>query len=258
MSLHLDSPIELTQASDRAGLQGELETALHRRSLLPGRSSDIRPYNSPSEERDATFVFTVPQPEIPARFDPSLSPEDTPTEMPIMDDISSPPANFQGDDFEMDDEAMNGETDTRRLSDLAMDDEAINGEDGTRRLSFGALEDSRLSDNGPLTVPVQKAISENAKRTFQRKVNKVSKHGLKYKSLPLGVVKKYAINLARNGAGKGDKLSEDALDAIMQATDWFFEQISDDLSTYSEHAGRKTIDESDVLMLMRRYLSKHD
>ncbi|TGO74661.1 hypothetical protein BELL_0264g00020 [Botrytis elliptica] len=257
--------------SDRAGLQGELETALHRRSLLPGRSSDIRPYNSPSEERDATFVFTVPQPEIPAQFEPSPSPEDTSTAMPIMDEISSPPANFQGDDFEMDDEAMNGESDTRRLSDLVtddeamkgesdtrrlsdliMDDEAIDGEDGTRRLSIGAFEDSRLSDDEPLTVSVQKAISENSKRTFQKKVNKVSKHGLKYKSLPLGVVKKHAISLARIGAGKGDKLSGDALDAIMQATDWFFEQISDDLSTYSEHAGRKTIDESDVLMLMRR------
>ncbi|TGO40954.1 hypothetical protein BHYA_0029g00640 [Botrytis hyacinthi] len=238
--------------SDRAGLQGELETAMHRRSLLPGRSSDIRPYNSPSEERDATFVFTVPPPEIPARFDPSLSPEDNPTAMPIMDEISSSPANFQGDDFEMDDEAMNGETDTRRLSDLVTDDEAINGEDGTRRLSIGAFEDSRLSDDGPLTASFQKVISGSAKRTFQRKVNKVSKHGLKYKSLPLGVVKKHAINLARNGAGKGDKLSGDALDAIMQATDWFFEQISDDLSTYSEHAGRKTIDESDVLMLLRR------
>ncbi|TGO82290.1 hypothetical protein BPOR_0871g00040 [Botrytis porri] len=244
--------------SDRAGLQGELEPALHRRSLLPGRSSDIRPYNSPSEERDATFVFTVPQPEIPAQFEPSPSPEDNPTAMPIMDENSSPPANFQGDDFEMDDEAMNGESDTRILSDLVMNDEAMDGDDDTRRLSIGALEDSRFSDDEPLRVSVQKATSENSKRTFQKKVNKVSKHGLKYKSLPLGVVKKHAINLARNGAGKGKKLSGDALDAIMQATDWFFEQISDDLSTYSEHAGRKTIDESDVLMLMRRYLSKYD
>ncbi|KAM0150516.1 hypothetical protein ACHAQE_008425 [Botrytis cinerea] len=256
--------------SDRAGLQGELETALHRRSLLPGRSSDIRPYDSPSEERDATFVFTVPQPEIPAQFEPSPSPDDTPTGMPIMDEISSP-ANFQGDDFEIDDEAMNGENDTGRPLDLEMDDESINGEDDTgrpldlemddesingedetRRLSIGAFEDSRLSDGEPLKVSVQKVTSENTKRSSQKQVNKVSKHGLKYKSLPLGVVKKYAINLARNGAGRGDKLSGDALDAIMQATDWFFEQISDDLSTYSEHAGRKTIDESDVLMLMRR------
>ncbi|KAH8162061.1 hypothetical protein CIB48_g6165 [Xylaria polymorpha] len=38
----------------------------------------------------------------------------------------------------------------------------------------------------------------------------------------------------------------------MQATDWFFEQLGDDLSAYAKHAGRKTIDESDMITLMRR------
>ncbi|RAL67800.1 hypothetical protein DID88_008527 [Monilinia fructigena] len=145
--------------SDRAGRQGDFGTGLNRHSLLPGRSSDIRPYNSPFEERDATFVFTVPQPEIPVQPEFSPSPEITQTGGPSMDGPSSPPG---------------------------------------------------------------------------------------------GVVKKHALTFARNGASKGENLSRDALDAVMQATDWFFEQISDDLGTYSEHAGRKTIDESDVLMLMRR------
>jgi len=98
-----------------------------------------------------------------------------------MDEISSP-ANFQGDDFEIDDEAMNGENDTGRPLDLEMDDESINGEDETRRLSIGAFEDSRLSDGEPLKVSVQKVTSENTKRSSQKQVNKVSKHGLKYKS----------------------------------------------------------------------------
>ncbi|EDN98320.1 hypothetical protein SS1G_13178 [Sclerotinia sclerotiorum 1980 UF-70] len=225
--------------SDRAVVQGDSETRLHRRSLLPGRSSDIRPYNSPFEERDATFVFTVPQPEMPMQPEPSPSLETTQIGGFVMDEPSSPAYNTKGDDFTMDDEAMNGEHDSRRLS-------------------IETFENYRLSlDETSKAAPVEEATLETWHRSFQKK-KKISKHGLKYSSLPLGVVKKNAISLGRNGGGKGDKLSRDALDAIMQATEWFFEQISDDLSTYSEHAGRKTIDESDVLMLMKRYLSEYN
>jgi len=48
------------------------------------------------------------------------------------------------------------------------------------------------------------------------------------------------------------KLNKETLNAIMQASDWFFEQVSDDLEAYSKHAGRKTIEESDVVTLMAR------
>ncbi|QSZ31066.1 hypothetical protein DSL72_000627 [Monilinia vaccinii-corymbosi] len=219
--------------SERAGMRGDFETGLHRRSLLPGRSSDIRPYNSPSEERDATFVFTVPQPESPAQLVSSPSLETTQIGDPAMDNPSLPPENIPG-------------------GDLAMDEEAMNGKNDSPMLSIGTFENSRLSDDERFKEPLPKSIPETLKRAPQKKNNKVSKHGLKYSSLPLGVVKKHASNFARNGASKGEKLSRDALDAIMQATDWFFEQISEDLSTYSEHAGRKTIDKSDVLMLMKR------
>jgi histone H3/H4 len=82
---------------------------------------------------------------------------------------------------------------------------------------------------------------------------KISKHGIQYPSLPAGVVKKLATTYARtSGHGKA-KISKDTLDAIMQASDWFFEQVSDDLGAYAEHAGRKTIEESDVVALMGRY-----
>ncbi|KAK6206128.1 hypothetical protein LQW54_007848 [Pestalotiopsis sp. IQ-011] len=81
---------------------------------------------------------------------------------------------------------------------------------------------------------------------------KISKHGIEYPSLPKGVVKRLATTFAKtSGLGKA-KLSADTLDAMMQATDWFFEQLGDDLSAYAKHAGRKTIDESDMLTLMRR------
>lgn len=88
----------------------------------------------------------------------------------------------------------------------------------------------------------------------KKKKVKLSKHGIQYPSLPAGVVKKLATTYARTGGNSKAKVSKDTLDAIMQATDWFFEQVSDDLGAYAKHAGRKTIDESDVVTLMKRYV----
>ncbi|KAK8122283.1 centromere kinetochore component CENP-T-domain-containing protein [Apiospora sp. TS-2023a] len=81
---------------------------------------------------------------------------------------------------------------------------------------------------------------------------KISKHGIEYKSLPQGVVKRLATTFAKTAGMGKSKISPDTVDAIMQATDWFFEQIGDDLQAYAKHAGRKTIDESDMITLMRR------
>ncbi|KAK7914605.1 hypothetical protein PG985_012308 [Apiospora marii] len=82
---------------------------------------------------------------------------------------------------------------------------------------------------------------------------KISKHGIEYPSLPQGVVKRLATTFAKTAGMGKSKISPDTLDAIMQATDWFLEQLGDDLQAYAKHAGRKTIDESDMMTLMRRY-----
>ncbi|KAM5457149.1 hypothetical protein McanCB49686_002991 [Microsporum canis] len=84
-----------------------------------------------------------------------------------------------------------------------------------------------------------------------QKKQKLSKHGIPVPSLPSGVVKKLAMRFARSG-NKKTRINKDTMAAIQQATDWFFEQASGDLSTYSKHSGRKTIDETDVIALMRR------
>ncbi|KAI4870303.1 hypothetical protein F4820DRAFT_469665 [Hypoxylon rubiginosum] len=97
------------------------------------------------------------------------------------------------------------------------------------------------------TTIVSQAADLPAQRTRRRKAGKkISRHGIEYPSLPQGVVKRLATTLAKTaGVGKS-KISSDTLEAIMQATDWFFEQLGDDLSAYAQHAGRKTIDESDM------------
>ncbi len=84
---------------------------------------------------------------------------------------------------------------------------------------------------------------------------KLSAHGIPYPSLPAGVVKRVAQTFAQaNGSGTKTKLSQETVAALSTASDWFFEQVGVDLQRYAKHAGRKTIDESDMLLLMRRYV----
>ena len=84
------------------------------------------------------------------------------------------------------------------------------------------------------------------------KQKKLSRHGIPVPNLPVGVVKKLATRFARARHGSKAKISKETLAAIEQASAWYFEQASEDLAAYSKHAGRKTIDESDVATLMRR------
>ena len=97
------------------------------------------------------------------------------------------------------------------------------------------------------------------------RVIKTSRHGIPYPSLPANMIKRIATSLAlpgrRGGGGRSvatatttgrSTISRETLGAIIEASDCFFEQISDDLSAYAEHAGRKTIDESDMVTLMKR------
>ncbi|CRG82964.1 hypothetical protein PISL3812_00311 [Talaromyces islandicus] len=88
--------------------------------------------------------------------------------------------------------------------------------------------------------------------TRSRKQKKLSRHGIPIPNLPSGVVKRLATRFARAGSAKKAKISKETLAAIEQASEWFFEQASEDLATYAKHAGRRTIDESDVMTLMRR------
>ena len=91
-------------------------------------------------------------------------------------------------------------------------------------------------------------------RAKQRKEKKLSRHGIPVPNLPPGIVKNLATRFSRSSKGANTRLSKDTLTAVEQATEWFFEQASDDVATYSKHAGRKTIDESDIIALMRRWV----
>jgi histone H3/H4 len=147
-------------------------------------------------------------------------------DQPMYDDYA-PLVDQRSDDF--DDEDLLGEV-------PALEDEPTEGR-------TAALQD----EPGFETATITRAEARGSmKRTI-----KVSKYGIEYPSLPPTVVKRLAQNFAKAGGIKG-KITPDAMKSIMQASDWFFEQMGEDLQAYAKHAGRKTIDESDVLTLMKR------
>ncbi|KAI1427154.1 centromere kinetochore component CENP-T-domain-containing protein [Xylaria sp. FL1777] len=166
---------------------------------------------------------------------PVQSPVREPTVTEGLEDLGNdngPPDDMGDDD---DDDDVNEPMD---MPDFDIEDEA----DDAPENNISTIEETALLRTDGL------ARSRGLKR---KKGKKISRYGIEYPSLPAGVVKRLATTCAKTAGSKG-KISPDTLDAIMQATDWFFEQLGDDLSAYAKHAGRKTIDESDMITLMRR------
>ncbi|KAL1896389.1 hypothetical protein Sste5346_004774 [Sporothrix stenoceras] len=123
------------------------------------------------------------------------------------------------------------------------DDDEPNNEHDAERVAASAHDGAQKAAG---------VIQASQEKTKPGKRLKLSAHGIAYPSLPVGVVKRVAQTFAQSsGSGKA-KLSPETVAALSTASDWFFEQIGVDLQRYAKHGGRKTIDESDVLLLMRR------
>lgn len=81
----------------------------------------------------------------------------------------------------------------------------------------------------------------------------MSKHGITYSSLPALAVRKI-VSKFQNLHIKGQKafIKEDKLQAVLQSSNRFFEQLGYDLRAYAQHAKRRKIEESDVIAVMKR------
>ncbi|KAF4630068.1 hypothetical protein G7Y89_g8077 [Cudoniella acicularis] len=191
-----------------------------------GRISDIRPGDILGDDTEDTFVFTVPPRDV--------------SEPRSEDEPERPDPVYEDDQNVMDEEEDEIPDGTE---DIDMEEP-----DSHRTLQTDPHSEMSMLDT-TREVDVMSALKHT---TARRKMVKVSKHGIQYPSLPVGVVKKLATTYARTAGNGKTKLNKETMDAIMQATDWFFEQVSDDLGAYAKHAGRKTIDESDIVTLMAR------
>lgn len=109
---------------------------------------------------------------------------------------------------------------------------------------------SSPSPASPLQSPVQ-TITKPSKPSKRKQ--KLSRHDLKVPALPSSLQKRLATSALNSIGRRKSRIGKDSLRAIEQATEWFFEQVGEDLEAYSNHAGRKKrIVEEDARALMRR------
>ncbi|CUS14485.1 unnamed protein product [Tuber aestivum] len=80
----------------------------------------------------------------------------------------------------------------------------------------------------------------------KRKPLTLSRHGIPYPPFSRPAIKKMATKFS------GSTISADTLDALAAASEAFFQQASEDLAAYAKHAGRKVIEDSDVVQLLQR------
>ena len=100
--------------------------------------------------------------------------------------------------------------------------------------------------------PAPKPASRSTARARTRKPAKVSRYGLSYSSLPVGITKSIATLFARSVGKRKARLNKETMNAVLEAGERFFEQLGYDLGFVASHAGRKTIDASDVIAIMQR------
>lgn len=118
-------------------------------------------------------------------------------------------------------------------------------------------DDGDTADEAGATRDSTAPLAETARRPPGPRGGRkrVSAHGIEYPPLPPSFVKRVAQTALQSSGLSNARLSPDTLAALTQASEWFFEQLGDDLGAYARHAKRKTVEESDVVTLMRRSVS---
>ncbi|KAL7938330.1 centromere kinetochore component CENP-T domain-containing protein [Trichoderma chlorosporum] len=81
---------------------------------------------------------------------------------------------------------------------------------------------------------------------------RISRHNIEYPQLPPAFVRQVTQAAMQTTGLLNQRITADTLGALTQASDWYFQQLGDDLGAYANHAGRRTIEERDVITLMNR------
>ncbi|KAG8534252.1 uncharacterized protein KY384_001096 [Bacidia gigantensis] len=84
------------------------------------------------------------------------------------------------------------------------------------------------------------------------KAPRLSQYGIPYKAFPHAITKGIAATFARSSTGRRRSLSKETLFAIREAGNAFLSQLSGDLGIFTQHAGRKVIDDADIIAVMKR------
>ncbi|EGX89992.1 Histone-fold domain containing protein [Cordyceps militaris CM01] len=144
------------------------------------------------------------------------------------------------------------------------DEQERDAESGRRRASALADGETLISegeDSDPADVTIRQhntslAVERSAPARrgpkSKKKQKRISRHGAEYPPLPPAFVRRVAHRAVQTSGLSNHRITSDVLAALTQASEWFFEQLGDDLGAYADHAKRTVIEESDVLTLMKR------
>ena len=208
------------------------------------------PRTQEEELEDATAAF-LNFPEDEDDYEEVQGTEDLEVEQ--EDDLPLPEGQ-DPDDEEEGEEAEEEETALHIQSDLAPPIAPIGWEPsspGDPELAAYREEESALDRS--LRTPEPPSTTQKRLGGSRRQETKTSRVGLDYPSFPAANVKKLALSFMKGQGGKA-QLNKEAVATLVQTTDDFFEQMGADLAAYAAHAGRRGIEEADVLALMRRYV----
>ncbi|CAN9175205.1 unnamed protein product [Alternaria alternata] len=216
-----------------------------------GRGSDVNLGvfgDGEDDTEEPTFRFMIPERmRVPAQEDAHTIQDEQELDgepLGLPDDYDS----LGGDNQDEVTAALNGEdpTETNGMlgweSDPPADDDA---ELAAYREEVSAIDRS-LQTKSP-----ERAAAVELKGVRRPKEYMVSEHGIGFPSFPAAPVKKLALSFMKSQGGKA-QLNKETLDALVHTTNDFFAQISMDLAAYAQHGGRKMIEESDVIALMKR------
>ena len=228
-----DATFERLDSETGGDLEQDTEIARRGGLLAGGRESEFGIIDVPLDGNETTFMMGQQPQDSPDRtLGTVLIPGDG-------EDLGQPPMLGDFDDYENEN---NG-----NFWDDEPDNDDVGADEDIARTTGNEAADSQGA------TAVQGSDKERERAGGPRvKRLKLSAHGIPYPSLPAGVIKRIAQTFAQSsGAGRA-KLSTETVAALSTASDYFFEQVGVDLQRYAKHAGRKTIDESDMLLLMRR------
>jgi histone H3/H4 len=159
----------------------------------------------------------------------------------FQDDENSFKLDFHRDDLV--DELTGSEADARDGSESQL------AASFSFRQSPSTAPQSPQSNTRPMTE-IEAAAPKNMPR---RKKLKLTRKGNTVPALPSSLVKRLAIDSMTMMGKKRPTINGESLAALEQATEWFFEQVGEDLEVYSDHAKRRRrVDDADVVTLMKR------
>lgn len=239
-----------------------------------GRESELT-MGVPADMGDqTTFMFSEPGGDAPATSPlpgASATAADARTGDTTVGNISFIPENPDvgdvpqfGDDDDDDDRHYEREEFDYNEPTVRQDQQEHDAEAGRRRVSALADQETFISegeDSDPADATLrQQDISMMTDRPGparrgpkpKKKHKRISRHGEEYPPLPPAFVRRVAHRAVQTSGLSNHRISSDVLAALTQASEWFFEQLGDDLGAYAEHAKRTVIEESDVLTLMKR------